>query len=330
MNKQTISPNLGLDLVRVTEAAAFVAGRWMGRGDEKQANKEAINAMARAFETLPIDGRIVIGEEKRLAVSTPLDSGKNVGNGNGPAMDVVVDAIDGTALLTQGLPGAISVAGIAPRNSMWAPYPATHMEKIIVGADAANALVPECLDAPAAWTLALVARAKNKAVRDLVVFVLNRPRHRHLIEEIQATGARVMALSQGDIGGALMVASHDINVDILMGTGGVSEGIVAACAVKSLRGGMLGRVIPMDEAEAEVLKDSQVDCTTILTQEEIVAGCDIYFAATGITRGALFAGVHYQGTKVEAESIVVRCQTGTRRIVQVEHFLHESEIDTSP
>jgi len=323
MITKSISPNLGLDLVRVTEAAALAAGRWMGRGNEKMANREAIDAMTKAFEILPIDGHIVIGEEKRLAVSTPLDSGKQVGSGYGPAMDVVVDAIDGTALLIQGLPGAISVAGIAPRDAMWAPYPATHMEKIIVGADAADALVPECMDAPAAWTLALIARAKKKAVRDLVVFVLNRPRHNHLIEEIQATGARVMALSQGDIGGALMVANHDINVDILMGTGGVSEGIVACCAVKSLRGAMLGRVIPMDEEEATVLKDAGVDCTKILTQDEIVTGCDIFFAATGITNGALLTGVHYEGSQVEAESIVIRCQTGTRRIVQVEHFLHE-------
>lgn len=324
MNK-TISPNLGLDLVRVTEAAALVAGRWMGRGNEKTANRDAINAMAKAFETLPIDGRIVIGEEKRLGISTLLDSGKKVGSGHGPAMDVVVDAIDGTALLTRGLPGAISVAGIAPRDSMWAPYPATYMEKIIVGADAADALVPECMNAPAAWTLALVARAKKKNVRDLVVFVLNRPRHRDLIKEIQATGARVMALSHGDIAGALMAASRDINVDILMGTGGVSEGIVAACAVKSLRGAMLGRVIPMNDEEAIVLNEAGVDCKRILMQDEMIKGNDIYFAATGITDGALLAGVHYHGSKVEAESMVIRCQTGTRRILQVEHFLHDIE-----
>ncbi|MBE9524152.1 MAG: fructose-bisphosphatase class II family protein [Chloroflexi bacterium] len=322
MMNNSISPNLGLDLVRVTEAAAFAAGRWMGRGDEKMANRDAISAMAKAFEILPINGRIVIGEERRQGIPTRLDSGQQVGSGYGPAMDVVVDAIDGTALLIRGLPGALSVAGIAPRDSMWAPHPATHMEKIIVGPSAAHALVPECMDAPAAWTLALVARAKKKAVRDLVVFVLSRPRHQDLIEEIQATGARVMALSQGDIAGALMVANHDVNVDILMGTGGISEGIVAACAVKSLRGAMLGRVMPIDDEEEKTLKEAGTDCTKILTQNEIIVGCDIYFAATGITEGVLLSGVHYAGDKVEAESMVIRCQTGTRRNIFVEHTMN--------
>jgi fructose-1,6-bisphosphatase II len=325
MMDKSISPNLGLDLVRVTEAAAFAAGRWMGRGNEKMANRDAIKAMAKAFEILPINGRIVIGEEKRHKFSTPLDSGQQVGSGYGPAMDVVVDAIDGTALLTRGLPGALSVAGIAPRDAMWAPYPATHMEKIIVGPSAAHVLVPECMDAPAAWTLALVARAKKKAVRDLVVFVLSRPRHQDLIEEIQATGARVMALSQGDIAGALMVANHDVKVDILMGTGGISEGIVAACAVKSLRGAMLGRVMPIDAEEVIMLKEAGIDCTEILTHNEIIIGCDIFFAATGITEGVLLSGVHYHGNMVEAESMVIRCKTGTRRNIHVEHTMDESK-----
>jgi len=322
MNEK-ISPNLGLSLVRVTEAAALAAGRWMGCGNAVIANRLAANAMACIFNSLDIDGHIVIGEEGRLGVSSPFNSGAQVGNGNGPAMDVVTDPIDGTARLIKGLPGAMSVAGIAPRSSMWSPFPAVYMEKIIVGADAADALVPECIDAPAAWTLALVARAKGKPVRDLVVFVLDRTRHKDLISEIQATGARVMAHSQGDVAGALMAASRDVNVDILMGTGGVSEGVIAACAVKSLHGAMLGRLDPQTAEERAGIRNANLDTKTILTCEELVKGRNIYFAATGITGGVMLEGVHYHGEIATTESVIIRCETGTRRIVHTEHLIDE-------
>ena len=188
MNEE-ISPNLGLDLVRVTESAALSAGRWMGLGKPEESNLQAANAMGEAFNTLDIEGHIVVGEEGKLGRHTNLDSGTKVGTMSGPSVDVVVDPIDGVIPLSQGRPNAISVAGLAPRGSMWDPSPAVYMEKIIVDKEAAGALVPECMDAPAAWTLALVARVKKKKIGDLVVFVLNRERHDHLIEEIRTAGA---------------------------------------------------------------------------------------------------------------------------------------------
>lgn len=322
MNNFT-SPNIGLGLVRVTEAAALAAGRWMGRGNDVIANRVTAEAMVQAFGTLEINGTIVIGEEGRLGISSPFDSGAKVGTGSGPEMDVVTDPIDGTARLIKGMPGAMSVAGIAPRGSMWSPFPAAYMEKIIVGADAAEALVPECIDAPAAWTLALIARAKNKAVRDLVVFVLDRPRHKDLIAEIQSTGARVMAHAQGDVAGAMMAASKDVKVDILMGTGGVSEGVIAACAVKSLGGAMLGRLNPQTAAERAGIKNADLDTRQILTCDELVKGDTIYFAATGITGGPMLAGVNYHGNIAETESVIIRYETGTRRFVHTEHRIKD-------
>ena len=257
--------SLGLDLVRVTEAAALSACRWMGLGKVEEANQAAIEAMCQALNTLDMDGRIVIGKEGRLGAHSPLDSGQLVGTGRGPEMDVVVDPIEGRNLLAQGHPDAIAVAGVAPRGSMWSPAPAVYMEKIVVDREAADALVPECMDAPAAWTLALVARVKQKPVRDLVVFVLNRPRHRHLIEEIRAAGARAMLRTDGDVAGSLLAAAPDIGVDILMGTGGVPEGVITACATKAMGGGMLGRLAPQSEEERAAIEAAGLDTQSILT-----------------------------------------------------------------
>jgi len=318
---ERLSPNLGLSLVRVTEAAALAAGRWMGCGNDTLANQLATDAMASTLHSLDIDGYVVVGEEGRLGGESPLNTGAKVGSSRGPAMDVVADPIDGTARLIKGLPGALSVAGIAPRGSMWSPYPAVYMEKIVVGAKAAEALVPECMDAPAAWTLALVARAMGKSVRDLAVFILDRPRHKDLILEIQATGARVMAHSQGDIAGALMAASTDANVDILMGIGGIAEGVIAACAVKALRGAMLGRLAPQTAEERAAVKNAEFDTEKILSCGELVKGDNIFFAATGITGGFLLSGVKYHGNIAKTMSLILRCETGTRRIVRAEHLI---------
>jgi len=318
---ERLSPNLGLSLVRVTESAALAAGRWMGCGNDMLANQLATDAMASTLHSLDIDGYVVVGEEGRLGCESPLNTGATVGSGRGPSMDVVADPIDGTARLIKGLPGALSVAGIAPRGSMWSPYPAVYMEKIVVGAKAAEALVPECMDAPAAWTLALVARAIGKPVRDLAVFILDRPRHKDLISEIQGTGARVMAHSQGDIAGALMAASTDANVDILMGIGGIAEGVIAACAVKALRGAMLGRLAPQTAEERAAVRNAEFDTEKILSCGELVKGDNVFFAATGITGGFLLSGVKYHGNIAKTMSLILRCETGTRRIVRAEHLI---------
>ena len=318
-----ISPNLGLDLVRVTEAAALTAGRYMGLNKSDEADHFAAHAMADAFSYINIEGHVVVGEETKLGIHSPLESGSIVGNGNGPVMDVVVDPVDGTRLLAMGHPDAIAVVGIAPRGSMWSPYPAVYMEKIVVDREAAKVLVPECMDAPAGWTLALIARAKRKQIRDLVVFILDRPRHRNLIDEIRAAGARVMARSQGDIAGALMAVANNVNIDVMMGVGGISEGVISACAIKCLGGAMLGRLAPQTEDEKIAVAEAGLDTKRILSCDELVRGSDVFFAATGITDGTMLSGVRYHGNWAETESMVVRCQTGTRRIIHAEHHLED-------
>jgi fructose-1,6-bisphosphatase II len=311
--------NLGLDLVRATEAAALAASRWMGLGKADEADCDAADAMVNTLNTLDMQGRVVIGEEGKLGRHSALDSGASVGTGNGPEVDVVVDPIDGRRRLALGYSDAISVVGLAPRDSMWSPAPAVYMEKIVVDRVAAGALVPECLNAPAAWTLALVARVKHKPVRDLVVFVLDRPRHHHLVEEIRAAGARVLLRSDGDIAGGLMAAYPDSGVDLLMGVGGIAEGVIAACAVKALGGRMLGRLAPQSAQERGEVLAAGLDMQRVLLSDEMVQGSQIFFAATGITDGLLLSGVRLHGHEAETNSLVLRAESGTRRVIHTTH-----------
>lgn len=315
------SRNVGLDLVRVTEITALAAGRWIGSGNYEAAHRAASRAMADALDTLEINGRVVIGEEGRLGSFSPLSSGRQVGTGNGPEVDLVVDPIDGTNLLIKGRPGAISVVGIAPRGTMWSPVPAIYMDKIVVDRQAAEALVPECMDAPAAWTLALVARVKQKAVRDLTVIVLDRPRHKDLIAEIRETGARILLRDEGDAEGALVAAVPETDVDILMGIGGASQGVIAACAVKALGGGMLARLAPQSEAERQAVQKAGLDATVVLTCDQLIQSNEIFFAATGITDSVLLPAMQFQGTYAETHSLLLRAETGTRRFIRAEHSI---------
>lgn len=313
--------NLGLDLVRVTEAAAIQAGRWMGLGNRGEADKSATNAMAEAMTGIEMDGYVVIGEAGKSGISSPLDSGNRVGTGGGPEMDVAIDPVDGTNLLMEGRPDAISVVGVAPRGSMWAPTSGAYMHKIVVDREVAAALVPECMDAPAAWTLALIARVKQKELRDLVVFVLDRPRHADLIEEIRMAGARVSLHNEGDIGGAILAAMPGSRIDVLMGIGGLAEGVTAACAVKGLRGAMLGRIAPQSNAERDEIVASGLDPDAVLTCDQLVRSDEIFFAATGVTDGLLLDGVRYRRGWAQTHSLVIRGETGTRRLIRTEHFL---------
>jgi fructose-1,6-bisphosphatase II len=322
--EEHLSRNLGLDLVRVTEAAALAAGRWMGFGDPENANRSAAEAMANSLNTLDINGCIVMGEEFKVGEHFPLCTGTKIGNGYGEPMDIVLDAVEGARLLARAHSDSISAIGATPHGAMVSLYPAEYMEKIVVDRYAAEALVPECLDAPAAWTLALVARVKQKPVRDLVVFVLDRARHVHLIEEIRAAGARVLLRSDGDVAGALATATH-ANADILMGTGGVPEGLIAACAVKALGGAMLSRLAPQSEDERTRVSRAGLDVKRIFTCDELIHGNEIFFAATGITDGALLHGVRYQGNEGHTESLVLRCETGSRRIIQSVHQISDQQ-----
>jgi len=322
---ENLPQNLGLDLVRVTEAAAVAAGRWMGLGKLVDADRAATEAMLNALNKINIDGRIVIGEETKLGLHSPLDSGQHVGTGDGPSVDVVVDPIDGRKLLAKGQKGAISVIGVAPRSTMWSPGPAAYMEKLVVDSDVAEALVEECLHAPAAWTLALIARIKHKAIRDLIVFVLDRPRHYDLIEEIRQAGAKVMLAPEGDISGAIEAATVQSHIDVLMGIGGVAEGVIAACAVKSLEGAMLGQLAPQGPDERAALQAvGLLNQRPILTCNDLVASKEIFFVATAITDSSILSGVRYRGNKARTNSMILRCETGTQRLIQANHLINET------
>lgn len=317
-----LSRNIGLDLVRVSETAALAAARWAGSGNYVAAHRAASRAMSDALMGLEIQGHIVIGEESHPGTPDCLCSASLVGTGQGPELDVVVDPIDGTNLLIKGRPNAISVVGMAPRGSLWSPVPAVYMEKIVVDRQAAEALVPECMDAPAAWTLALIARVKKKAVRDLTVIVLDRPRHDHLVAEIRAAGARILLREEGDTEGALLVASLDTGADVLMGIGGAAQGVIAACAVKALGGGMLARLAPQTHEEWAAVTQAGLDTRQVLTCDDLVHGQEIFFAATGITQSALLPPTIFHSRHVETHSLLLRGATGTRRFIKAEHAEH--------
>jgi len=326
MDNQTTdfpSHNLGLDLVRATEAAALTAGRWVGLGQPEEADREATDRMHAVLNLVDIEAAVAIGQEVRIYSCDRFQSGQCVGTGEGPAVDVVVDPIDGRNLVAEGYPGAISVMAVAPRGALWRPRPAAYMEKVIVDAEAAHDLVPEVLDAPAAWTLALVARAKNRDVEDLTVFVLNRKRHEHLIAEIREAGAHVMLRNEGDVTGALLAGCPGNHVDLLMGVGGVPEGLIAACAMRATDGAMVARLSPQSDEERGAVLDAGLDLERILATEEIVTTDQVFFAATGITDGALLSGVRYHGEQAESNSLVMRGRTKTRRLIQTEHLLEE-------
>jgi len=315
--------NLGMELVRATEAATMMAGQWIGRGEVLGADQASAQAMIDVLETIRFDGRIVLGEEYRHRQDLVVASGQAVGNGEGPAVDVVIDPVDGRTQLARGFPGVVSAAAVAPRGTIWNPPRAVYMEKIIVNETVAPYLVNECLDAPPAWTLSLVARAKGKKVSNLSVFVLDRPRHADLIAEIRATRAHVILRPDGDIVGALMVCMPQTDVDLLMGIGGIPEGLLAACAVKALGGTILGRLAPQDAKEKATIFDSGFDTNTIFRADDLVKSEQVFFAATGITNGPLGRGVIYHGEKAETNSLILRCETRTRRTIQAEHLVEK-------
>jgi fructose-1,6-bisphosphatase II len=319
-----LSRNLGLDLVRGTEAAALVAGRWMGLDEPGKAAIEAMEAMRAAFGTVDVDGRAVIGVEGRADECSALETGQSFGTGSGRSIDLVLDPIDGLDLLAKGHPGAISAIAGAPRDAFWSPSPAVYMEKVVVDAQVAEHLVPECLVAPAGWTLALVARVKGKKIRDLTVFVLDRPRHVDLIDEIRRAGARVMLRTAGDVAGALLATMLDSSVDILMGVGGIPEGLISACAVKAMNGAMLGRLAPQSSEERAAVEAVGLDIQQILTLDELVSGDNVFFAATGITDGPLLEGVKYHGARACSNSMILQGETKTRRTIFTEHLLGNS------
>ena len=312
--------NLGLELARATEAAALAAGQWAGRGETNAADAAATEAMRHILNTIHMQGKVVIGEETRHPdYPNVLKSGEEVGDGRHPAVDVAVNPVEGIRLLAEGLPEVLSVVAAAPKGAMRSFAPAAYMEKLVVSREVADALTPKCLDAPAGWTLGLIAREKKKPVSAVTVFVLNRRRHQDLIADIRAAGARILLRPAGDVAGALRAATPGSGVDALMGIGGTAEGVIAACATKALNGGMLARLAPQSDEEKDAVRRGGLEHDLIVNCDEIVGSDDVFVAATGVTDGGLLDGVKFLRKGVTTHSLVLRGKTGTLRTVHTEH-----------
>ncbi|MGI8675405.1 MAG: class II fructose-bisphosphatase [Nocardioidaceae bacterium] len=311
--------NLALELVRVTEAAAMAAGRWVGRGDKNGVDQVAVNAMRALIGTVGMRGTVVIGEGEKDNAPM-LYNGEHVGDGTGPECDVAVDPIDGTTLAAKGMSNAVSVLAVSPRGSMYDPSAVFYMEKLVTGPEAAE-LVDIRL--PVAENIALVAKSKGSAAKDVTVCILDRARHDDIVCEVRATGARIKFITDGDVAGAIMAARPGTGVDLLLGVGGTPEGIIAACALKCMGGVIQGRLWPRDGEERGKALDAGHDLERVLLTDDLVSGDDCFFAATGITDGELMRGVRYRAGGCSTHSLVMRSRSGTLREILSQHQLEK-------
>ncbi len=317
VDRSTPDRNLALELVRVTESAATFASRWIGRGDKNAADQAAVDAMRLMINTVSMRGVVVIGEGEKDEAPM-LYNGEEVGDGDGPEVDVAVDPLEGTRLTALGMPNAISVIAVAERGTMFFPGAALYMDKIAVGPVGADAID---IDATPTENLERVAEAKGVDVNDLTVVVLERDRHDDLIAELREAGARVNLIRDGDVAPAIAAAQGRTGVDLLMGIGGTPEGVISAAAIKSLGGAMQGKLWPRDEGERQALVGAGYDLDRVLTTDDLVQGDDVFVAATGVTSGALLRGVRVVQDRVETDSIVMRSRSGTFRRIQASHPL---------
>lgn len=311
---------LTLELVRVTEAAAIASARWVGRGLKHEADDAATKAMRQVFDTIPIQGTVVIGEGE-MDEAPMLYIGEQLGTGQGPEVDVAVDPLEGTNIVAMGTWNALSVVAMADRGDLL-HAPDMYMEKIAVGPEAAGHID---LEAPLEDNLKAVARALNKDLSDLVVMMLDRPRHAQLIEKVRQLGARIKLISDGDVAAAISTAFKEANVDLLLGSGGAPEGVLAAVALKCLGGELQGRLLPQSDEEVERCKQMGIDNPqAILRMDDLVAGDDCLFAATGVTDGYMLKGVRFNGKMAETNSVVMRAKSGTIRYITSVHRLANS------
>lgn len=307
--------NLGLDLVRCTEAAALAAARWVGRGDKNAADQAAVDAMRLMFDTVPVEGVVVIGEGEKDEAPM-LYNGEKVGTGDGTSVDVAVDPIDGTKLTARGEENALSVVAVAERGSMFDPGPCFYMEKIAAGPEGGPALdITRSIED----NVREVARARKMEVQDITVTILDRDRHTEAIRRVREMGARVRLISDGDVAGAITAATKGTGVDILYGIGGTPEGVVAAAALRCIGGTLLGRLYPRNDQERQAAIAAGYDLDRVLTTEELCGGEEVFFAATGVTDGVLLEGIRYTTGGATSESIVMRAKTGTIRRIKSEH-----------
>lgn len=311
--------NLALELVRVTEAAAMAAGRWVGKGDKNGADGVAVNAMRVMISSVGMNGVVVIGEGEKDDAPM-LYNGERVGNGTGPECDVAVDPIDGTTLTAKGMANAVAVLAVSPRGSMYDPSAVFYMDKLVTGPEAADVVD---IRLPVAENIARVAKAKGSTAEDVTVVLLDRPRHEKLADEIRAAGARIKFIVDGDVAGAIAAARPGSGVDLLLGVGGTPEGIITACAMKCLGGTIQGRLWPTDDEERQRALDAghNLDPDFVLHTDDLVTGDDCFFVATGITDGDLMKGVRYGAGGATTDSLVMRSRSGTIRQVTSEHQL---------
>ncbi|MFI2644581.1 class II fructose-bisphosphatase [Streptomyces sp. NPDC018610] len=309
--------NIALELVRVTEAAAMAAGRWVGRGDKNGADGAAVRAMRTLVSTVSMNGVVVIGEGEKDEAPM-LFNGERVGDGTGPEVDIAVDPIDGTTLTAKGMPNAIAVLAAAERGAMFDPSAVFYMDKLVTGPDAADFVD---IDAPVSVNIRRVAKAKRATPEDVTVVILDRPRHDGVIQEIRETGARIKLISDGDVAGSILALRDGTGVDMLLGIGGTPEGIISACAVKCLGGTIQGKLWPKDDEERQRAIDAGHDLDRVLTTNDLVSGENVFFVATGITDGELLRGVRYRSETAITDSIVMRSKSGTVRRIDSEHRL---------
>ena len=310
-----IERNMAMELVRVTEAAALAAARYMGRGDKEMVDQAAVDAMRFTLGGISMDGVVVIGEGEKDEAPM-LYIGERIGDGSAPEADIAVDPIDGTTLLSKGLPGAIAALALSARGTMTVPRELAYMSKIAVGPEARDVID---INAPVEQNLCNIAEAMKRDVADLTVVVLDRPRHEQLLSDIRAAGARVKLISDGDVAAGIQAALPESGVDVLMGIGGTPEGVLTAAAIRCIGGAIHCKAWPRDDKERQKALDAGLDLERVYTTEDLVAGEDVFFAATGASSGELLRGVRFFGGGAQTQSLVMRSRSGTVRWIDSLH-----------
>jgi fructose-1,6-bisphosphatase II len=320
MNDPSLAPkpdrNLALELVRTTEYAAIAAARWIGRGQKESADGAAVDAMRLMLDTVRMDGTVVIGEGEKDEAPM-LYNGERIGDGSPPLVDIAVDPLEGTELCAMGLPNSLAVIALAERGTMFDPGPCVYMEKMATSKDLAHLLD---LDRPLAETLALIAKEKGTPIGDVMVIMLDRPRHEDAVREIREAGARIRFIPHGDVSASLLAVTQGSPVDLLWGIGGTPEGVLSAAAIKCIGGKIVGRLWPRDDSERQAALDGGYDLDEVLDTGRLVSGDDVFFSATGVTDGDMVGGVHFEGPQgATTESLVMRSRSGTVRRISATH-----------
>jgi len=317
--RQAPDRNLALDLVRVTEAAAMAASRWMGRGDKEGADRAAVDAMRIVLQTVAMDGVVVIGEGEKDEAPM-LFNGERIGDGTPPMADIAVDPLEGTALTAAGWGNALAVIAVSERGTMFDPGPCVYMDKLAVGPEAAGAVD---INRSPTENLEAVAKAKALSVRDITAVILDRDRHADLIAEVRAAGARIRLIPHGDTAGGISTAWPESGADILLGVGGSPEGVITAAALKCMGGEMQTRLWPRNDEERRAAMTAGYDVDAVLGIDELIRSDNCFFAATGVTDGELLRGVHFDGRGATTQSLVMRSKSGTVRRIEARHRLEK-------